>query len=306
MSSRRRRSRITRRRVFVGLLFCSAVGLLLPQQFTARLASLFQIVVPFQEAANRGINAVDAALAEEPELSAAEAEHLLTENAALRHSVASLRANSQVLAQANQELTGVRAHGLPGRLIPAHVVTPDALVWRESLLVDAGSLRGVRRLAAVASNHFAVGVGAEQGVRNGQAVLAAEVFVGSVDYAATHTARVRLVSDPSTRMPVQIAREWGDSMAPLDAELFWLVGAGGRRARVIDVDHQYVRDGGIAVDDDVLTVSDPDRLPVPLVIGRITEIRHAPGNPLLRTLEVELALDPDTLRRVYVVDVLGE
>ena len=286
------------------MLLCSVVGLLLPASVSGRLMSFFQVLVPLQYAVNRGADAIDGTVAgaRRPALSAEEVEQATLRNLALRHTITSLRAEIEDLRKDNLELAGIRGRGLDGKLISARVVAPDALAWRESHLIDAGTLRGVWRGAAVASNHFAVNLGTKAGLRDGDAVLNAEVFVGTVDLVTTHTSRVRLVSDPMTRMAVLIAR---GELGPLDAE-YWLVGAGGNRARVEDVDHRYVNEGGIEVGDAVLTVKDGDRLPVSMVVGTVSSIRPDKDNPLLFVLDVELAVDADRLRRVYVVDPIGK
>lgn len=307
MKTRRKGRRTTRRRIFAALLLCSVVGLLLPTSVTGRLMNLFQVLVPLQTAANRGAEAMGTAIggSDEPELSPAELEQVVAQNEALRHTVASLQLALDELEEANWELAGIRDRGMPGKLIPGQVVAPDVLAWRESQLIDAGTLQGVRRNAAVISNHFAISLGTDEGVRSGQAVLAAEVFVGTVEVAGTHTARVKLVSDPTTRMAVLIARDQGETFLPLDAE-FWLVGTGEGHARIEDVDHRYVNRGQIEVGDWVLTVHGDERLPISMVVGTIRSVTPDRDNPLLYILDVKPAIDADRLRRVYVVDPLDE
>lgn len=307
MRTRRKGKHTGRKRVFVALLLCSAVGLLLPRSLTSRLMNLVQVFVPLQDTAKRGADALGDAVGgvRNPEVSTAEVERLITENQALQHTVVSQQATIDALGEDVRELTGIRTRGMPGRLIPARVVSQDVLAWRESLLVATGTLSGARRDAAVVSNHFTVNLGAAEGVRIGQAVLAAEVFIGTIDVAGTHTARVKLLSDPTTRMVVWIARDNGSTFDPLQAD-FWLVGSGGKRARIEDVNHRYVNSGAIAVGDWVLTTHGDERLPVSLAVGTVSAIAPDVHNPLLCVLDVELAIDPDRLRRVYVVDLIGE
>ncbi|MFH0981512.1 MAG: rod shape-determining protein MreC [Planctomycetota bacterium] len=271
------------------------------------MLNLVQVLVPLQDAAGRGADALGAVVGgvRKHAVSAAQFERQVAQNEALHHTVAALRTKIGALEQSVGELAGIRGRGMPGKLIPARVVAPDVSVWRESQLLDAGSLRSVRRNAAVVSDYFAVNLGTVEGGRMGQAVLAAEVFVGTIETTGTHTSRVKLVSDPTTRMGVLIARDQGKTFAALD-ERFWLVGAGGDHARIEDVDHRYIKDGRIHVGDWVLTVDGDERLPVSMVIGTITSIAPDPDNPLLFILDVKMALDPERLRRVYVVDPLGE
>ncbi len=307
MRTRRKGKHSTRKRILVVLFFCSIAGLLLPTSLTGRLMNLVQVLVPLQDVANRSADAVGSAVdaLQKPAFSAAEAEQVVAENQALRHTVASYQSRIADLEQSVQNLTRVRNQGLRGKLIPACVVAPDALAWRESQLIDAGSLRGVHRGAAVISNHFAVNLGTENGIRSGQAVLAAELFVGTVDLAGTHTSRVKLVSDPTMHMPVLIAREESEAHWPVD-ERFWFVGAGGNHARIEDVDHRHINSGAIQIGDRVLTMPGDERLPVSMLIGTITGIEPDKHNPLLYILDVQLEFDANRLRRVYVLDPTGE
>lgn len=295
--------RTRHKRIFAALLLGAAVCLLLPAPLTRWMMNLVQVLVPFQDAATRASDSVSDAVsaAVAPPVPRAEHESTLARNQALEHTVTALRTKIDGLERTNQELAAIRRGGMPGRLIPARVVAREVLAWRESDLLDAGTLRGIRASASVISDHFAVNLGVTDGAAAGQAVLAAEVFVGTIEYAGTHTARVRRVTDPATRMAVLVAPP---DHGPLDAE-FWLVGAGGGEARIQDVDHRYVKNkGGIEVGHRVLTPRDDERLPVSMVIGTVSAIEPDPRNPLLFSLTVCPAVEPDRLRRVYVVDPL--
>ena len=134
------------------------------------------------------------------------------------------------------------------------------------------------------------------------------MLIGWVEHAGTHTARVKLLSDPACRMPVIVGRliqEDVTALSTVDAE-FWLAGTGDGRLRVIDVDHRYVESDppAIQVGDMVLTSQYDQRLPVPLTIGTVSEIEANPHNRLLYTLTVESAV-PERLREVYVLDLAG-
>ena len=307
MRTRPKGRRNTRARVFAALLVCSLVGLLLPRSLTGGLMNLLQILVPLQDTANRAVDAVSGTVVGRPasRVSAAEWENAQARQQALQHTVVTLQSTIAALEQSNRELAAIRGRGMPGKLIPARVVAPDVSAWRRSQLIDAGSLRSVRNDAAVISNYFTAHLGTEDGARTGLAVLSGEVLIGTIETAGTHTSRVKLLSDPTTRMAVLIARTQGDQFLPLDAE-FWLVGAGENQARVRDVDHRYVKSGEIREGDGVLTVHGDPRLPVSMMVGTVRSAGPDRDNPLLYVLEVELAIDPARLRRVYVVDPSGQ
>jgi cell shape-determining protein MreC len=188
------------------------------------------------------------------------------------------------------------------------VVAEDLLSWRDSRLIDAGTLRGIRRGAPVATRWFTVDVGAEQGAADGMAVLAGEVLIGWVEQAGTHTARVRLLTDPTTRMSVAVGRFDGPDFrrVPVGADVeFWLEADERGRLRIVDVDHRYVEgEDGIRSGDRVVTLADDPQLPVSMTIGVVTESKPDPENPLLYTLTVESAVR-QRIAQVYVLELSG-
>lgn len=293
------------RRGWLGaLLVIAAIGLILPKSITDRLISLVQVVVPFQDWSTRTVDAAGevafgGADAPTPE----EALRLQRENQALRHRLAALSTAHDQLAADFASVAGIRRQGLAGgRLIPARVLAADAIPWRESRLLSAGSLRGVRADAPVTSNVFSLAAMDDEGLRDGQSVLAGEVLIGIVEQVGTHTARVRLLTDREAPLKVRIARPEGDKFLPLDAE-FWLVGVGGGRLEVRDVNHRFVRAGSVREGDVVLSDPTNPALPVALTVGVIKAVHADPDNPLLYRLSVEPPIKPADLRTVFVVDL---
>ncbi|UCG17612.1 MAG: rod shape-determining protein MreC [Phycisphaerales bacterium] len=291
--------------VFVLLLGISVCGLLVPSQHSGWLMNLVQVGVPFQDVANRIGDSVEGALAGPPAPAVSVEEHqgVVRQKEAFEHLAHALAQRVEVLERRNRELTAIRRLGLDGRgqLIRARVISEDLISWRESRLVDAGSLGGVRRGAAVVSNHFTVDVGRDKGVQDGLRVLSSETLVGAVWHTGTHTSRVQLLTDPSTEMVVTIGRHRDGELVPLGKD-FWMVGVGNGWLEVRDVGHKYVKEGDVRVGDVVLTVGDEAVLPVPVVIGAIRKIRQDPDNGLLYILDVEPAVAPSGLRHVYIVN----
>ena len=317
--SYRTKRRFTGRTLLGLLLAASIIGLLLPASITGRLMNLVQVLAPLQDATTRVADRTGEALADVRDaarpMTTAEQNRLLREVEGLRNTVASQQARIATLEQANRDLAAIRSRGLGARgvLIPARVVADDLLAWRDSRLIDAGTLRGVHRGAAVATRSPALDVGSRDGVTDGMAVLAAEVLVGWIEHLGTHTARLRLLSDPASRMSVTIGR-FGDNGrfttpsadVPTDEDesaQFWLEGAGAGRMKIVEVDHRYIEGDSPAVQvgDLVMSLPHDPALPVALTIGQVTEIRPDPDNGLLYTLNVESAA-PKRIRRVYVLD----
>ncbi|MHC4093845.1 MAG: rod shape-determining protein MreC, partial [Planctomycetota bacterium] len=301
----RQKRRFTKRTLLGLLLAGSIVGLLLPASITGRLMNLVQVLVPLQAGVTRLADGTTEALdGENDGVPAAEHGRLARQAEALQNQVASMSVRIAQLEQANRELTGIRdgGRGPEGVLIPARVVADDLLAWRESGLIDAGTLRGVRRGAAVTSRSPTLDVGSRDGVTDGMAILAAEVLVGWVEHVGTHTTRVKLLSDPASRMTVTIGRLEQGRYVPASAA-FWLEGAGSGLMKIIEVDHRYVEGDSpeLRIGDRVTTLADDPELPASMTIGTVTEIRPNPDNALLYTATVE-STAPERLRRVYVLD----
>lgn len=292
------------------VLFALAlIFMLLPNSWTGALMSLVQVLAPFQ-AASSGVGDAVANLGErpaEPPTSEVYAQ-IQQRQAALENQVAALSAYTETLERENELLTAIRLQnlgavplGAKGRLIPARVIAQDAVTWRSSKLIDAGTLRGVRRGDAVTSRAFDISRGSEEGVRDGLAVLLAESLVGIVEQTGTHTARVKLLSDVTTQRRVRVGR-FAEQEFMLAEPEFWLVGKGHGRMEIRDVDRRLEQDETVRVGDLVLSDPTDTLLPSALTIGKVTAIEPDRDNPLLRVLTVEPRVRERRLQQVYVYD----
>ena len=304
---RSNRRRLNRKSLLTALIIVSVAGFLLPQRITGSLISLVQVIVPFQDWASRGVDAAAEVVdgGQKVTLSRNAYETLLRENQALRHQLASADTRYTELEIEHEALAGIRKRGLAGgRLISARTVAADALSHRESRLINAGTLKGVKHAAPVASDYFTINLDDPTAARNGLAVLTGEVLVGFIEQVGTHSARVRLLTDRHTKMSPIIARWENGVFYPLDKE-FWLVGTGGPLLEIRDVDHRYIKTDAIKVGDVVLTSSYDTRLPASMTIGTIKKIHNDPDNTLLYILDVEPPLAANQIRNVFVVDPEG-
>ncbi len=290
------RSRPNVWRLALVLLGLSLVGIVLPPALTGGRINLVQILVPFQDGASRlldvGSSADDADDARDDR-----------EIERLRSMIETLSAQNRFLSQENESLAGVRLRGLGqrGRLMPSHVVADDAAGWRESKLILGGTRRGIKGPMGVLSRHFAIDLTSDDGARDGMGVLAAEVLIGVVEQAGTHASRVRLLSDPETRLPVSIGRVEGDRFESVEAD-FLLAGSGRGRIEIREVHHKYVDERLIRVGDVVLTRDDESVLPPSVRIGTVAAMETVPDNALLYTLHIDPGVDMNDVRRVWVVD----
>ncbi len=345
------RNRLHRRNAsLIVLVLLSSGALLLPNGWTEGLVSLVQVIVPFQDAASTSADVVAGAFElDAPPVQAEVHDALAREKAALEHENASLALRVADLEDEVSLLTATRLWGgkergigAQGRLIPARVITADILTWRSSRLLNAGSLQGVRNGAAVASRLFTMDRGEKEGVRDGMAILRAEVLVGLVQQVGTHTARIKLFSDVTVEMKVRIGRfsprrndefdnpsrdnpnrdnlsrdilsrdregagrsDTGTTFTALGS-FFWLTGRGGGIMEIREVDRRDVEAGIIKVGDIVLSDHSNDMLPAPMTIGKIVKIEPDRENPLLSTLTVKSSVDNNSLRKVYIFDPEGD
>lgn len=296
------------------LLGLAMLALLLPRAWTGRLVSLVQVLVPFQDAVSTAAGALEQGVPTGGETISAEAYSALErEKAALEHRLAALAMHAAELEKEVSVLTATRVWGgaqqlgARGQLIPARVITADMVPWRASKLINAGTLQGVQRGAAVTSASFGIDRGETAGVNNGMAVLLAEAVVGTIEAAGTHTARVKLLSDVSVEMKVRIGRFTDDGFVPVD-QYFWLTGRGSGIMQIRDVDQRLVdKENGVIGQGDVV-LSDPSSvmLPAPMMIGKVASIDLDRDNPVFSILTVAPAVEGAELKRVYVFDPAGD
>jgi len=304
-----RSKREGKRTLALVLVSLSAVALLLPSAWTGKLISLVQVIVPFQHAVTSAADTIaggdESGGATVP---SGDYDAVRLENAALRHRLAALSVRNSELEGQVQLLEATRGWevegrsiGARGRLIPARVITDDLLSWRSSRLINAGTLQGVSRGDAVASQDFSIDEGEGDGIRDGMAILLGEALVGLVEQSGTHVSRVKLLSDVSVEMKVRLGR-FADGQFTMHDGYYWLVGKGGGRMEIRDVDKRHVNDGLIAAGDVVLSDPRSELLPTALIIGSVVEITSDRDKPLFSRLVIESVADVDTMNSVYVYD----
>jgi cell shape-determining protein MreC len=281
--------------------------LVIPRAWSAKLLSLVQVFVPFQDAAILTADSVAEGFGPTaPPVPSEQFEQIQREKEAAerRFAAVSLRAqqleNQVVLLTAAREWNaGGQPLGAQGKLLPARVVAEDLLPWRSARTINVGLLQGVAPGSTVTSHELDIDRGTADGIAGGQAILLGESLLGFVDEAGSHIARVKLLSDVDVQMKVRIGRLEGDAFQSLD-RYYWLIGKGRGQMQIRDVEAKEVQGGIIRTGDMVLSDPQSDSLPAAMVIGRITHIESDRDNPLFAILTVEPAVAPDSLRRVYV------
>lgn len=307
--------RLTKRGVYILLMLASLASLfLLPRSWSDALKHAGQLLVPAQDATYKAAHLAGESLSELD----ASTPPAVVELQGVQHELASQAAAMEQLREENARLRGMREALLPPSvpLLPAKVVARDIVAWRDTVLVERGSSRGVRYRDWVASRFF-VDHGFTQGVSEKQAVIAREGLLGRVEQVSPYMARVQLFSDvDSPRLEVRVgAATSGGKFEFVDYPCS-LCGQGRGRMAIEDVPYQYVQESSeptsgpaaphrrISVGDLVLSEPGQMGLPEPLVVGRIVELQENPRKRLVYTLIVEPVVELGRVREVFVIPLV--
>ncbi len=297
--------------VFVMLLAASALAIFLPPSWTDTPKHVVQLLVPAQDLMRSA--AYRAAAWNNPAAPDVPHDDMIHESCFL--SLAAERARVAELQGEVDRLRALREHQLPPSipLLDAKIVARDIAAWRDSVLVTRGSTHGVSRQDWVASRLFA-DRGRASAVEDGQAVLARQSLLGRVEQVSPYMCRVQLLSDiNSPRIEVRIMTGGADPGVMIDY-VCSLRGLGGGRMQIENVEGRYLEQGAskpkagqsrtIAPGDMVFSAPGQLGLPIPLAIGRISEITENPKERLVYNLIVEPIESIDQLRDVFIVPLV--
>ncbi len=188
------------------------------------------------------------------------------ENATLREANARLlswQSAAQRLESENKSLRGLTALvPEPGAtFVTARVVADTGGAFAQSILITAGQSSGVRK---------------------GQVVLAGEGLVGRVMQAGLYSARVLLITDINSRIPVLVGEAGNRAI---------LAGDNGLRPRLLFLGNKTAAAPG----DKVVTSGDAEAFPPGLPIGQVSRVEEG-------GVEVEPFVMRDKIRHVRVAD----
>ena len=150
-------------------------------------------------------------------------------------------------------------------------------------------LADVIRATGELPNELFVNRGTADRVAAGQFVLADNSIVGTVSDAGTQTARIKLITDPTSKIPVYI----GEAEVPGVME-----GRGGNRAKIplISAATYTVRKGDL-----VYAKKTPGLLDVPIVTAKVIQCKRDAEKPLLWDITVQPVCDTAELTNVAIV-----
>ncbi len=130
--------------------------------------------------------------------------------------------------------------------------------------------------------------GRDDGLAEGQFVLANDSIIGTVSTVDTRTARVRLITDPASKIAVKIAELNKDRI---------MQGSGNNSASVQLVPTKYK----IEVGDVVYAQKKPGFLSTPVIAGTVAHCKSGGENPLLWDITVKPACDIENLTEVTAI-----
>ena len=130
--------------------------------------------------------------------------------------------------------------------------------------------------------------GSQDGLAADQFVLANESIIGTIFKADTRTARVRLITDPASKIAVKIEGLNKDRI---------LQGTGHNSAKVKLLPTKY----RVEVDEVVYAQKKPGFLSTPVIVGTVAQCESNKDNPLLWDITVKPACDIESLTDVSVI-----
>jgi rod shape-determining protein MreC len=137
-------------------------------------------------------------------------------------------------------------------------------------------------------NELIINRGKTDGLAKDQFVLGDYSVIGTVADIDSHTARVKLVTDSTSKIAIKIG-ELGARMI--------MQGYGNNSAKVELLSRKHK----IKIGDVVYTQKKPGFLDVPMIVGTVAQCKTDDKNPLLWDITVESACEVNRLKNVTVV-----
>jgi len=131
-----------------------------------------------------------------------------------------------------------------------------------------------------------ISCGVDDGLAAGQFVLGDNSVIGRISDVSSRTAKVKLITDPTSKMAVKIAGLNAGSL---------MQGSGSNSARIQLVKYK------VKVRDDIYADKKPGFLDAPIIVGKVGECRRNEENPLLWNIAVEPACEIKSLNEVAVI-----
>jgi cell shape-determining protein MreC len=263
-------TRISRRTLFTYFVLSGLIFLFAPPKLTGKLQLAYARLFSWPLATGRGIMLASRDAAPAEDLGRTDYGNLRAAYRRLENDVANCQAKLEEAHKRIEELTRVR-------MVPS---------WERMGFLPAD----VTTVAGQAQNELIINRGRDDGVTVNQYVLALSdhCIVGRVCDVSAPYAKVRLMTDAASKIPVTIAG--------LDVRRVMEGHVGNvAKIRLVPATHQ-VRPGDL-----VYAAKEPGLLDVPIIAGKITACQRDPDSPELWDITVEPVCDIANLSSVAVI-----
>lgn len=295
-----RLGRTGRRRLVIGALVAISLGMLLLPPSVTRSIRLYAgpVFYPLRDLTQGVMLDIREQIRGEPWQNPAQEDwgRLRREKEGLEDSLVKATALLYRYERCLEDLAGIRRslEGQPCRLIPASVLPVKVAGGRPVLRLAEGQERGIRRGDTVLMRE--IDRGAREAIERGQPVLTAAGLVGIVEAVGPQMSTVRLLSDPDSRIVVQVITRRQDKWRAGPTA----VAVGAPDASSITL-KGVARTADVAVGDYVVTSPSADS-PVPpyLIVGRIVGCELKPA-AVFFDIKVEPRVPPAEVDLVFVL-----
>jgi rod shape-determining protein MreC len=247
--------------LFTWFMLGGFIFLFAPQSVTSKLQLAFAHTFSWPLSIGRSISLAARTPASADVVSA-------TEYNKLRNHLANVTALLREEHAKVEQLSGLRNRfGLDGAsLIPAEIIT--------------ASMDGVSELI--------INRGGNDGLAKGQFLLSDNGIIGTISEVTAHRAKVKLVTDPTSKIAVRIDQLGVDRL---------MQGTGDNAAEIL----QLQREHKIKKGDIIYARSKPGFLDAPMIVGTVAQCRRDDENPTLWDITVEPVCDIEQLKSVTVI-----
>jgi len=251
------------------------IFLFAPQTITSRFQLTFARVLSFPLRLGRDISLAARAPSGADVVTRRQYDKLLAEHSQLTNHL------HNVMQQRDQEHEkGVSLAGL--RAVPE---------WKRMTFVMAG----IVTVPDNTENELIIDRGQDDGLTKGQFVLGNNSIIGTISDVSPRRAKVKLITDPTSKIPVKLTRPDNDKLIPVADGL--MHGAGDKRAKIPLIPMKT----SVEVGDIVYAARKPGLLDVPIIAGRVTRRERDSTKPLLWDITVEPVCDIERLSDVTVI-----
>ena len=258
----RKQSKISRRMLFTWFMLTGFILLFAPQNLTSKFQLAFVHV--FRWPLSVGGNMVMTAQTQQPLTGTAGPSEIQYRNAITNF--------NKTLAQQREKFE--KLHGLY-----------NTFVWEGT---DFALADVITKKLDGAGNELTIACRKPAGLAKGQFVLGDNSIIGTISDISSHTASVKLFTDPTSRIAVTIGE--------LDIKK-WMQGNGNKTAKIplVSIGH------GIKEGDNVFARKKAEFSDAPVIIGRVTQLKRDDKDPLFWDITVEPACDIEQLEDVAII-----